>query len=165
MLRQLLNKFGATIYAQIWENRIKLTDSITGNTFDEKPLVAFERNNKGEKIIVAVGDSALMSFGENVEVINPFSHPRVLFSNFIVGEKLFQYALKKIFSKKLLVLAPVMVIHPMEKTEGGLTMIEIRAFRELAFRSGAKDSVIYEGQELPIQGMDFESIKKQVGEQ
>lgn len=33
----------------------------------------------------------------------------------------------------------------MEKAEGGLTMIEIRAFREMGLGAGARDVAIYQG--------------------
>ena len=166
MLKSFINKFGTTIYVQIWENRIKLTDSKTGNIFDESPLVALKTDAKGKKSIVAIGNAASESFEENIQIINPFSHPRVLFADFNIGEQLLKYALTKVMKKKFFTPAPAVVIQPMEKTEGGLTMIEIRAFRELAFGAGARDSVIYEDhQNLYDQGMDFKAIKQQVGDQ
>ncbi|MEW8626579.1 MAG: rod shape-determining protein [Candidatus Thiodiazotropha sp.] len=164
MLRQLLNKFGTTIYAQIWEDRLKLTDIRSSKVFDEKPLVAINTNEKS-KPVVAVGNAALVKNGDGIDVINPFSHPRVLFSDFTVGEKLFQYAMKGLLDNKLLSPAPAIIIHPMEKTEGGLTMIEVRALKELAYGAGARDFVIYEGKELSAFEMDFYSIKERVGEQ
>ena len=47
----------------------------------------------------------------------------------------------------------------MEKTEGGLTMIEKRAFRELAFGAGAREVVLYQGKQLPPYDFDYDSIK------
>ncbi len=164
MLRHLFNKFGTTVYVQIWEHRLKLTDIRTGKIFDEKPLVAIEGKKEGQPVVVAVGNSAALAVGEDVKVVNPFSHPRVLFSDFTVGERLLQYALGTILGKKFIASAPTIVVHPMEKLEGGLTMIEIRAFRELAVSSGARDAVVYQGQELQSDEINFESIKEQVGE-
>jgi len=45
----------------------------------------------------------------------------------------------------------------MEKTEGGLTVIEHRALRELAIGAGARDAAIYQGPQLSIH--DFEQLK------
>jgi rod shape-determining protein MreB len=164
MLRQLLNKFGTTIYAQIWESRVKLTDIQTRKTFDEKPLVAINNKDESKPVVVAVGNEVTISAAD-VEIINPFSHPRVLFSDFIVGEMFFQYAIRKLLGDKLISPAPAIIVHPMEKTEGGLTMIEVRAFRELAFGTGARDSVVYEGNELSTYEIDFASIKERMGDQ
>ena len=164
MLRQILNKFGTTIYLQIWGNRLKLTDTRTGLIFDEKPLVAIKSDSKGHLSILAVGNSATDAIGDNIEITNPFSHPRVLLSDFKVGERLLQYAFKEILSNTILPPSPRLVVHPMEKTEGGLTMIEVRAFRELALGAGARDAIIYQGRELSAQEIDFESLKEQTDE-
>ena len=79
MLRRLINKFGTTVYAQIWENRLKLTDIATGKVFEENPLVAIESDDKGGLTVISVGDAAAAEVGKSVRVTNPFSHPRVLF--------------------------------------------------------------------------------------
>lgn len=50
----------------------------------------------------------------------------------------------------LLAIRPVVVIHPMEKIEGGLTEIERRAFQELATAAGARETVVHEGTEIPL---------------
>jgi rod shape-determining protein MreB len=165
MLRQFLNRFGTTIYAQIWESRLKLTDIQTKNIFDEKPLVAIRKNKESRSTVIAVGNGASFNSGADVEVIHPFSHPRVLFSDFTAGEKLFQHALKELLGNKLFSPAPAIIVHPMEKTEGGLTMIEVRAFKELAFSAGARDAVVYEGNELSPCEIDFYSIKGSMGKQ
>jgi len=165
MLRHLINKFGTTVYAQIWESRLKLTDLQTKKSFDEKPLVAIKIDKKSKPILVAAGNAASLNGGHDIVITNPFSHPRSLLSDFTVGEKLFQYALKKILGNKLILPAPAIILHPMEKTEGGLTMIEVRAFKELAFGAGARDSIVYQGNELSIYEIEFDSLKEQMGDQ
>ena len=165
MLRRLINKFGTTVYAQIWENRLKLTDIATGKVFEEKPLVAIESDDKGGLTVISVGVAAAAEVGNSVRVTNPFSHPRVLFSDFFVGEKLLEYGLQQLLGNRLFRPAPAVLLHPMEKTEGGLTMIEIRAFRELAIGAGASDVVVYQGQILSADEINFEEIKVLMDEQ
>ncbi|WP_126452091.1 rod shape-determining protein [Sulfuriflexus mobilis] len=159
MIKRFINSFGTTMYVQIWEKRIKVTNIETGKIYDEAPLVAIETVNKDKKAVNAVGNKAALLMGKNIEVINPFSHPRVLFSDFHVAEKLLQHIFKLLTGGKIFILAPAVVIHPMEKTEGGLTLIEERAFRELALGAGARDVVIYQGSPLPIHGFNYEAIK------
>lgn len=40
MIRSFIDKFGSTLYVQIWENRIRVVD--TNELFDEKPLLQIE---------------------------------------------------------------------------------------------------------------------------
>jgi rod shape-determining protein MreB len=160
MLRKILNKFSPVVYVQIWENRIRVLDTKTGNTFDEKPFVLIKQKDKGEKIIEAIGNKAEYATYPNEESINPFSHPRFLLSNFFVAEKLLQHAVYKLLGKFSIKPAPSMVMHPMEKLEGGLSQIEIRAFKELALGAGAYDVVVYSGDTLSNNEVKFEELIK-----
>ncbi len=153
------NFFSNTLYIQVWTHQIKVTVIETGEVFSERPLVAIQVNNKGVKSIVAIGHAATKT--QNAEVINPFEHPRLLLADFVVGEKLLQWIFHKIYQKKPFKPAPCVVIHPLEKLEGGLTDIERRAFKELALGAGAQDVVVYQGAELSIQNFDFKALKKQ----
>ena len=161
--KNMLKKiFDTTFYVQIWENRLKVTNISTGAVFDEKPIMAITINRKGYKLIEAFGNAASFANGDSVKIINPFSHERSLFSNFEIGEKLLQAILQKLSSKSIFRPRPKVVIHPMEKIEGGLTDIETRAFKELAIGAGARDAIVYTGSELPIIGFDFDSIKSRI---
>lgn len=55
--------------------------------------------------------------------------------------------------------SPRVIIHPMEKLEGGLTEIEEKAFRELCIGAGSRLAVVYIGDELFLNNIDFEQIK------
>jgi rod shape-determining protein MreB len=48
----------------------------------------------------------------------------------------------------------------MEKTEGGLTIIEKKAFRELALGAGARDVVLKVGAPINLNNFNFETLKK-----
>ncbi|WNC72693.1 rod shape-determining protein MreB [Thalassotalea psychrophila] len=158
MLRSLLNKFSHTIYVQVWENRIRVVDTKTKITFDEKPFVLLKKTEKGEKIIEEFGSKAEYPTSFNEESINPFSHPRFLLSNFFVAEKLLQHAVYKILGKHFLTASPLIIMHPMEKLDGGLSQIEIRAFKELALGAGARDVVIFTGDKLDIENVNFQEL-------
>ncbi|MFW5426933.1 MAG: rod shape-determining protein [Methylophagaceae bacterium] len=158
MLERFLSKLSTTLYVQIWENRIKVTDINTGKVFDEKPFLAFETTDKGRDVI-AVGNNSSMVTGSNITIINPFSHPRVLIADFTIGEKILQHIFQTLHHKKLIAAAPLVAIHPMEKLEGGLTMIEHRVLLELASGAGARDVSVYTGSQLSIHDFNFEKIK------
>ena len=161
MFNKIFNNLSLTIYIQIWANRIKATEINSGNIYDEKPFIAIKKNTKGEETIAAVGSSVeLLKNDPSVKVINPFSHPRTLISNFVVAQKLLQHIIYALSKQKTTLITPLIVIHPMEKLEGGLTQIEYRAFKELALGAGARDCVIYQGAELSIYNFNYDDIKK-----
>lgn len=160
MIRSLINKFGSTIYVQVWENRIKVTDILTKKIYDEAPLVAIETNSKGQKIISAVGNEVKsITPSSDIEIVNPFSHPRALLNDFFVAEKLLQHSFHLLLGKKFISPAPLVVIQPMEKIEGGLTMIERKAFTELALGAGAREVALHQGIELSASNFDFKKIQ------
>ena len=165
MFNKIFNNLSPTVYIQIWENRVKATEITSGNIYDEKPLIALKKNSKGEEIVVAVGNSAEFSKNElDTKIINPFSHPRVLISNFVVAEKVLQHIIHTLLKHKFLATSPLAVVHPMEKLEGGLTQVELRAFKELALGAGSRESVVYQGSELNTYNFNYEDIKKNIEE-
>jgi len=155
MIRNIINKFGTVLYVQIWENRIKVIDIETSLVFDEKPYLELSEINNGKRNVIAFGNKA------NKDSLNPFSHPRVLFSDFEVAERLLQLIIKKLLGENLFFKpAPAIIIHPMEKLEGGVTMIEVRAFKELAYGAGARDAFVYHGQVLEASTINYNKLAK-----
>jgi rod shape-determining protein MreB len=73
----------------------------------------------------------------------PFSHPRTLLGNFTNAE----FSLKSLVAevKGRFLFKPHMLIHPLERIEGGLTQIEERAFQELATGAGASKVKVWSG--------------------
>ncbi|MCL1148001.1 rod shape-determining protein [Shewanella marinintestina] len=156
MFASFINKFGSTLYVQIWENRIRVIDVETNKCFDEKPLLQIDIQKNGKRQVTAFGNDAY------VNPLNPFTHPRALLNDFFIGERLLQEIVKKLIGKKFISLAPAIIIHPMEKTEGGLTMIEIRAFREMALGAGAREVAIHQGKATLAAGsINFKDVAKQ----
>ncbi|SHE68585.1 rod shape-determining protein MreB [Microbulbifer donghaiensis] len=161
MLNKLVGQLGTTLYVQIWEKRIRVTNIENGKIFDESPLVAIEQRNR-RRIVVAVGNRASSVAGKNIEVINPFSHPRSLLRDFTAGEKLLQHIFKKLTDQTLFTPSPIVVLQPMEKTQGGLTDVEVRAFKELALGAGAREVQVYQGEELTRHTFDYAKVKAKI---
>jgi len=76
----------------------------------------------------------------------PFSHKRSLVGDFTAAEKLLKALVKEV--QQGLVLSVSIVIHPMERIEGGLSQIEERALRELAIGAGASRVAVWVGDAL-----------------
>ncbi|WP_250460939.1 rod shape-determining protein [Microbulbifer litoralis] len=167
MIRKAFDNRGTTLYVQIWEKRIRVTDIGSGKIFDESPLLAVQKKGRGEKgrreVVVAAGNRASSLPAADTRVINPFSHPRSLLADFAAGEKLLQYIFRKLLGDKLLGPSPLVVLQPMEKTQGGLTDVEVRAFRELALGAGARESLVYQGPELTRHTFDLQRVRKHSG--
>lgn len=89
---------------------------------------------------------------KNIEVvisaIDPFTTTRLLVGEFNNAEKLLKETLKKLFKDQWYAASPIIVIQPMEMIEGGLSPVEERVLRELAFGAGGRKVVVWVGKEL-----------------
>lgn len=89
---------------------------------------------------------------KNIEVvisaIHPFTTTRLLVGEFNNAEKLLKETLKKMFKGQWYAASPIIVIQPMEMIEGGLSPVEERVLRELAFGAGGRKVVVWVGKEL-----------------
>jgi rod shape-determining protein MreB len=65
-----------------------------------------------------------------------------------IAEKLLTKGIKDLFSNSLFSPNSIIIIHPMEKTEEGLSEIEERIFKELAAGAGARKIIVWLGYEL-----------------
>lgn len=77
----------------------------------------------------------------------PFSHPRMLVGDFTAAEACLKALVRQARGSGFS-LGTAIVMHPMEKLEGGLTQIESRVFRELALGAGASKVAVWVGAPL-----------------
>lgn len=78
----------------------------------------------------------------------PFTTSRLLVGEFTIAEKLVKSAVQQCCSKKRLIVSPNILIHPLEKVEGGLSEVEKKTFFDLAMFAGARDAIVWVGAEL-----------------
>jgi len=163
MLKEFIAKhFDNILYIQIWSEMLKVKDVHSGMEFYQPPYIALEQNSRGKLIVNAVGTAARNLVGTtNLDIKNPFSHPRLLVADFQKAEKILMHAVREACGKRMFAPSPRVVIQPMEKLEGGLTDIELRVFRELCMGAGAREVVVYVGSSLAIQGFNYDDIKRQ----
>jgi actin-like ATPase involved in cell morphogenesis len=89
---------------------------------------------------------------EAIEIaLEPFTTKRLLVGEFTTAEEYLRAALKKVHEGKWFSSSPVVIIHPMEMIDGGLSQIEERALIELATGAGARKVVVWVGHELSDQ--------------
>ena len=80
--------------------------------------------------------------------VQPFTTTRLLVGQFAVAETTLKNGLRQLKQQSWWLFSPCIVMHPMEKTEQGLSEVEERVFKELALGGGARKSVVWVGSEL-----------------
>ena len=152
----LLRAFQPVVYAKLEPERLSLREVRSGRTVDEPPLAAVSHDAK--KKVLAVGEAARLQPGE---LVNPFKHPRTLIADFTVAQAVLKGLMKKLFAGRLFAPAPLLVLHPRVRLEGGFTEIELAALRELGVGAGAYKVVVWQGRDLAddeLLGGDFKGI-------
>lgn len=86
--------------------------------------------------------------GMRMERTGDFSHPRMLVGKFQEAEMLLGQLLRDAYGKALFPPRPLVVIHPKEVLEGGLTDIEERVLMEMALGAGARRVKVWLGEDL-----------------
>jgi rod shape-determining protein MreB len=146
MLAQFFKQF---LYIQLSSERVTVKDPKTEQVVSEVPEIAIQHPSTGKAKILAVGSAARQAASQpDTEVLNPFAHPRSLVSDFTVAEQVLKAFVSRVRGSALLQPNPVAIVHPLGHHEGGLTQVEIRAFRELALGAGASEAHIWQGPHL-----------------
>lgn len=78
----------------------------------------------------------------------PFTTTRLLIGQFTEADALLRRAIKEVCGGGLFQVSPIIVIHPTDMVEGGLSEIEERAFQELARGVGARKVYVHIGKPL-----------------
>lgn len=144
---------------------IELSEAkITINAFGDKASIEYEPllalvTEHNQTMIKAIGHDANTLDCEGIRIVNPFSHPRMFVASFALAEKLLQYGISQLHSSGFRA-APRVILHQLEKTEGGLTDIEDRVLRELVMGAGAREVVIYLGPRINPQFEHYDDIKR-----
>lgn len=148
--------FATDVLIELSENQVAFKIFGSDVSYVTKPTLTLEKKGDDE-IITAIGSESIIT-DANSKTINPFSHPRAFVGDFIVAEKILQHGMQQIFNSKLSP-SPRVVMHQLEKNEGGLTFIEERVLRELAAGAGAREVIVYLGDRLDVQTDSFDSVK------
>ena len=88
-----------------------------------------------------------------------FTTERLLIGNFTVAQTLLKKGLKIVMGKKFF--APVVIMHPIEKIDGGLSQVEDRILKDLAIVAGAQKVVVWVGDELTDDGV-LQKVKQEL---
>jgi rod shape-determining protein MreB len=78
----------------------------------------------------------------------PFTTRRLLIGEFLPAEATLREAMKQLRPGPAYLADPVVVIHPLVMTEGGLSAVENRVLMEVADGAGAKRVTVWTGHQL-----------------
>jgi rod shape-determining protein MreB len=157
LLRSL---FSNDLLVELSENKISIKVFSSNIKYEDEPYIAIETTRKGE-IVKAIGKIAKREISSKITITNPFQHPRSFIGDFFLAEKIIQHGVFEIHKSRIRP-APRIIMHQLEKTEGGLTSIEDRVLRELAVGAGAREVVIYLGGKINTSIDSFDSVKSRV---
>ncbi|PSV35426.1 rod shape-determining protein MreB [Photobacterium sp. GB-27] len=156
-----LQKFKRDLLIELRSKQLSVQIFGTSERVDLSPYIAIEdtKNN-----VLAVGDKAKYLSGSNITVLNPFDHKRSFVGDFACAEKVLQYAVREVLGHNKFVLSPRIVMHQLEKVDGGLTDIEERVLKELAMGAGAREVLVHHNQaRIHAQQTSYAALKKQIG--
>jgi rod shape-determining protein MreB len=148
------------LLVELSENKISIKVFSSNIKYEDEPYIAIETTRKGE-IVKAIGKIAKRETSSKITITNPFQHPRSFIGDFFLAEKIIQHGVFEIHKSRIRP-APRIIMHQLEKTEGGLTSIEDRVLRELAVGAGAREVVIYLGGKINTSVDSFDSVKSRV---
>lgn len=157
MIKKLLSIWSNDLLIELSESLLVVKVFGSTEKFELEPFIAIKSGGK-HKVILAVGKDAKELSSHEVEVTNPFSHSRLLVADFTKAEKVLQYVVQQTGKSKWLSPAPRIVMHQLEKNEGGLTDIELKVLRELALGTGAREVKIHEGSRLSAQIKTYDDV-------
>jgi len=143
----MLELFKSPLYIRLSPFRLTVRNVKTGAFVSGVPEIAVSRGPKPK--VLGIGDeAALHKSNESAQVLNPFSHPRSLVSDFTLGQQVLNAFLKKLPQSRGLAASPRVIFHPQGDPAGGFTQIEIRALHEMALGAGASEVTIWQGPDL-----------------
>jgi len=149
MIDSIIDKLSKnTLYVEFSDEWVSIKHVETGNTIEDKPLLAVKQNRKGKNIVHAVGAKVeLLQNDATISIHNGFSHPRVCINDFEIAQATLMHFVRKALNKTILI-RPIMIMHPKRDLQGGLSRIEERAIKELAEAAGARKCYVWVGRRL-----------------
>lgn len=144
----MLDAFSPLLYIKLRAQQLSALNAKSGQVLDEPPLLAIQALG-GKRKVLAAGHAARRLLGQpGVELVNGFDHPRSLLADFTLAESTLRLFFRQLAPQTFSSAAPVLVLHPLEHLEGGLTQVEIRGLHELGRSAGARKVHLWVGREL-----------------
>lgn len=141
--------FKSTVYIRFSSSLIHVRLVEKNRTIEEKPLIAISRKN-GKYRVAGVGKEADIVKSKDpssVTIHNAFNHPRTFVSNIDVAEATLRQFVYLVIQRKVMV-RPLIILHPLEKIDGGITHIELKGLLDLGLSIGGRKVYVWTGRNL-----------------
>lgn len=137
------------LYVRIRPDQLYIRNVANGREYRDRPCVALDDSDT----VVATGQAAIQEFSRNdkIRLVNGFDHPRSIINEFKNAELALQHGVRSIYGDTVFSPSPIIVMHPLDRLDGGLTEVEHRALTELATGAGAWKAFVWTGRELADQ--------------
>ena len=142
--------FNHTVYIKISSSKLLAWYVEKNRIIEESPLLAIQKGKNGKNRVVGFGKEATIAKSKDpgaITVHNAFSHPRTFVSDFEVAEATLRQLIYMVVQRRIIV-RPIVVLHLLEKLEGGITQIEYRGLMELGESIGGRKVYIWTGATL-----------------
>ncbi len=134
---------------QVTPTQVTIRHLGANTSLTEPAELAVDLQGKTPRVLgVAAQARAAAAAVPGARLLTPFAHPRSLVSDFLSAESLLRTLVRQSLGKRLLPVAPRVVMHPMSSPEGDFTAVELRAFRELGLGIGASHVQVWTGRPL-----------------
>jgi len=165
LLEDLIKKLlpGGPVYVRISSKRLTLREPATGSELSIEPVLMVAGDGPSRTYRLRSLPAPPRTEPVLEKEYNGFDHPRTIIADFAIAEKTLLLANQALIGKKRLTPSPIMVIHPLERVEGGLTAVERRALEELGAGAGARKVYVWDGRQLSdpeIQALGMQDDEK-----
>lgn len=142
--------FNSTVYIKFSASTLFARYVQKNRVVEERPFLAVKRGKNRRNRVVGFGKDTSIAKSKDPEIItvhDPFSNSRTFVSNFEVAENILRHLIYMVVQRRIIVRLFV-VLHPLEKLEGGITQIEYRGLMELGECIGGRKVYIWTGSNL-----------------
>lgn len=154
---------GGAVYVRISSKQLVLRQPGNSLELSVEPRLMISGDGPSRKYRLASMPPATGAAPVPETAYNGFDHPRTIIGDFAIAEATLRLAHQALNGERRIIPSPIMVLHPLERVEGGLTHIERRALIELGMGAGARKVYVWEGRQLSdpeIQGLGMNDEAK-----
>lgn len=149
--RNLFSSSEHIVYIRFRREKVSFYYYPSGVRYEDAPILAIKKKGNKE-VVTAVGKEIKeLSEEDSSAIYTPFKPFEIEPDNFNHAEKVITYLMKKGASFKGSLVSPRVIIHP-NKTY--VSEMEEDAYRELAMSAGAREVVVYVGDELKVDELE-----------
>lgn len=143
--RNLFKSSEQIVYIRFTRDKVSFYYYPSDVRYEDEPMLAIKKRGKKE-IVSAVGKEIKELKEEDTSVVyTPFKPFEMEPENFNHAEKVISYLMKKGASFKGSLVSPRVIIHP---DKSYVSEMEAQGYKELALSAGAREAVVYVGDEL-----------------